>query len=315
MSAEDEEDDYMSMSFADTEPKAPLSSLQKKQLQRKQAEQRGPLKSKKELEAEAAAARNAALNTALEATNKGAKLLAKLGYKGGALGKSENARIQPIEVQMKDDRGGIGADNEKKRKIREHMESVQGKEKRQKADEGEYRERVAREREEKKNEGMMWGAMRIAEKFDTEAEEDGNAEGKGQANLSSTGIPPEPTKSDDSTERPAKPNVLWRSLVRQRADRDKERKLRHAMTVGLSMRRDDTEEDADDRLALGTEIEEFDDEEDRELDEFNALEPAERLERIVKYLRDTYHYCFWCKFRYPDADMEGCPGTSEEEHD
>jgi hypothetical protein len=39
------------------------------------------------------------------------------------------------------------------------------------------------------------------------------------------------------------------------------------------------------------------------------------LEKLVVYLRETYHYCFWCKYRYTDESMEGCPGLTEEEHD
>jgi hypothetical protein len=56
-------------------------------------------------------------------------------------------------------------------------------------------------------------------------------------------------------------------------------------------------------------------EEDPELDEFNALAPAERLQKLVIYLREEYSYCFWCKYTYPDNKMEGCPGTTEEDHD
>lgn len=317
--ASDEEDDYMNMTFLEPEAALPSTSLQRKQLSRKQAAERGRPKSKKEVEAEAAAKRDAALATNLDPSNKGAKMMAKLGYKGGALGKSENARTQPIEMQTKDDRGGIGADSEKKRKIREHMEAIQGKEKRQKADEGEFRERNRREREEKRNEGMMWAAMRITEKFDTEDREE-----DGRTNLPLTeevqvGLTDTKTESSHpaltSAERPGKVNVLWRPLLRQRTDRERERKLRHAMSQGLASD-NDPEEDEDDKVALGlgAEIEDLD-EEDPELDEFMALEPAERLRRIVEYLRLTYNYCFWCKFRYPDADMEGCPGTTEEDHD
>lgn len=315
----EEDDDYMSMSFADPEPTAPMSSLQRKQHLRKQAEQRSRPKSKKELEAEAVAKRDAALSQSLDPSNKGAKLMAKLGYKGGALGKSEDARTQPIQVQIKDDRGGIGADSEKKRKMREHMDALQGREKRIKADEGEFRERNRREREEKRNEGMMWAAMRIAEKFDTEAQEDhkDKVENDGVSEQNSPGGTEKPAEAVEDDVLRFKPNILWRALVRQRADREKERKLRHEMTVGLSTRSKEEEADLDDddKIALGTEIEDYEEEGDQELDDFTALDAAERLEKIVQYLRDTYNYCFWCKYRYPDAGMEGCPGTTEEEHD
>ena len=83
---------------------------------------------------------------------------------------------------------------------------------------------------------------------------------------------------------------------------------------------DDPDEDKDDKRALGkdvvhhTLVEDLE-EEDSEPDEFNALDPAERLEKLVEYLRTEYHYCFWCKYTYPDKEMEGCPGLTEEDHD
>jgi len=49
--------------------------------------------------------------------------------------------------------------------------------------------------------------------------------------------------------------------------------------------------------------------------EFNALEPGERLNKLVMYLRERHWYCFWCKCRYETGEMEGCPGTTEEDHD
>ncbi|CAD0094193.1 unnamed protein product [Aureobasidium vineae] len=188
-------------------------------------------------------------------------------------------------------------DNEKKRKIREHMESLQGKEKRQKAEEGEYRERVAAEREEKRQEGMYWGAMKVCEKLDTEEE----AEKEG--------------KKKSIQQDPRKVNLLWRNLALQRQQRDKDKVLRKGALDSLSSRWDDDEADADDKLALGTGIEELEDEQDTELEEFNALPVGDRLEKLVAYLNDTYHYCFWCKYRYADESMEGCPGLTEEEHD
>jgi hypothetical protein len=226
-------------------------------------------------------------------------MMARMGFKGGALGKTANARTEPIEISIKEGKGGIGMDNEKKRKIREAMEELQGKEKKQKAGEGEYRERVAKEREEKRKEGMWWGAMKVCEKFDEEEDatkgkevrKEGKKEGK-------------------------KVNVLWRTLAQQRQQRDKDKVLRKGALDSLSSRWHDDEADTDDKIALGMEVEDFEDEEeDTELEEFNALEVGDRLEKLVVYLRETYHYCFWCKYRYPDEEMEGCPGLTEEEHD
>ncbi|TIA62946.1 hypothetical protein D6C77_02430 [Aureobasidium pullulans] len=293
----DAEDDYMSMSFADPPPPTnPKTSLQRHQERLRIASLKSHPATKKQLEAEAEATREKALATStLTPTSKGAQMMAKMGFKGGALGKSANARTEPIEINVKEGKGGIGMDNEKKRKIREAMEELQGKEKKQKAEEGEYRIRVAAEREEKKKEGQWWGAMKVCEKLDTEEEEE---------------------KTGRKAEVPAKrANLLWRNLAMQREQRDRDRVLRKGALDSLSSRYQDDEADADDKIAMGTEIEEYEDEEDKELDDYNALEIGERLDKVVEYLRKTYHYCFWCKYRYPDDQMEGCPGLTEEEHD
>ncbi|KAH0279272.1 hypothetical protein KCU91_g1875, partial [Aureobasidium melanogenum] len=294
----DAEDDYMNMTFSDPTPSAPKTSLQRQQERRRLASLKSHSKTKKELEKEAELARETALATSTlsNPTSKGAQMMAKMGFKGGALGKSENARTEPIEISIKEGKGGIGMDNEKKRKIREHMEELQGKEKKQKADEGEYRERVAREREEKRMEGMWWGAMKVCEKFDTEEE----VEKQGKSTIQQD---------------PKKVNVLWRNLALQRQQRDKDKVLRKGALDSLSLRWNDDEADADDKVAMGVEVEDLEDEEDTELDEFNALDVGERLEKALEYLRSTYHYCFWCKYRYADESMEGCPGLTEEEHD
>jgi hypothetical protein len=290
----------MNMSFADPTPTAPKTSLQRQQERRRIASLRSQPKTKAELALAAELARETALATSTlsNPTSKGAQMMARMGFKGGALGKTPNARTEPIEISIKEGKGGIGMDNEKKRKIREAMEELQGKEKKQKAGEGEYRERVAREREEKRKEGMWWGAMKVCEKFDEEREQEGSKGKEGEK------------------KEVKKVNLLWRTLAQQRQQRDKDKVLRKGALDSLSSRWHDDEADADDKIALGMEVQDFEEEEeDIELDEFNALEVGDRLEKLVVYLRETYHYCFWCKYRYPDEEMEGCPGLTEEEHD
>ena len=280
-----------------------------------EAEIKGRNKSKKELEAEAATARDAALATSLPTDSKGFKMMAKLGFKqGSTLGANANpfARAEPLGVMVKEDRGGIGLDSEKKRKFREQAE---GEAKRVKAEEGDYRERVAKEKEEKRLEGLVAGAMRTAERMDTEEETPKDEEMTKES--SANHIDDVGGTKVTNIKKPTKQiNVLWRGLVRQREEKERERRMRYDLHQSLSRNANyaDPEEDNDDRLAWGNEEEEID-EEDTELDEFNALQPAERLQKLVHYLREQYHYCFWCKYGYPDGAMEGCPGLTEEDHD
>lgn len=51
--------------------------------------------------------------------------------------------------------------------------------------------------------------------------------------------------------------------------------------------------------------------------QFLCLNPMERLDRVLRYLRAEYHYCFWCGTQYRSADeMVGeCPGPDEDMHD
>ena len=320
----DEEDDYLTMSFDD--PSANHSSRKKESLveqkkrKQREAELRGRPKSKKELAAEEAAKREAALATStLDTSSKGYKMMAALGYKAGSTlgaGRDPEARLEPIGLEMKEGRSGIGADSEKKRKFREEVERKAGEEKKLKVEEGDFRERNRLEREQKRTEGQVIGAQKVCERL----EEEEQAEGY---DLTEAGTDTSELPSMRKRRQPlAKVNVLWRGLVKQRAVVERDRRMRYDLHQSLSMRPtyDDPEEDKEDQMALGksSQLEEVDvdlDQDDEELDEFDAFEPAEKLSRLVQYLRERWFYCFWCKYKYPDIEMEGCPGLTEEDHD
>jgi hypothetical protein len=303
--SEDEEDDYLNMTFDEPATKKKETSLQKTARLKREAAERGRIPSKAEKEAAAAAAREKALATELDSSNKGAKMMAKMGFKaGGGLGAAGNeGRTRPIELGMKDDKGGIGADSEKKRKIREAAEAAEDGVKRTKLTVEDFRERNVREREEKRLEGMWYGAMKILETFEEDGDKkDGDAEKSHEAD------------KDDSTKRPLKSiNLLYRPLVRDRLAKERERRARYDLTQSLSRNEEYTEEDADDKLALSSEVQDLD-EEDAELEEYEGLPIAERLDKVIKHLREKYWYCFWCKYRYEDKGMEDCPGLTEDEH-
>ncbi|KAK4099800.1 hypothetical protein N658DRAFT_498046, partial [Parathielavia hyrcaniae] len=330
------------------------TSLQRHQRLKREAEARARPKSKAELAAEAEARREAALSQSLFTTqpkSKGLAMMARMGFTGGALGKKqpppppppppapsglessssplpssapapskEGPRpadtstsasgtdhwlpprtTEPIRIEIKDGREGIGLESERKRKLREAAVAAGERAKRARADEGEYRERMRREREEARLERLVVAGQKVAaEKM--MAGDRGTTETEMGRLLK--GIP-----------------VVFRGLVRGREEADRDRRMRYDLEQGLARlpTYEDAEEDEDDRKALGRAgaahvMAEDLDEEDAELDEFNALPPDERLRRVVQHLRDEYHYCFWCKFTYPDEEMEGCPGLTEEDH-
>ena len=316
----DEDDDYLTMSFDDPAPNRKTETLtQKKKRLAREAEAKARPKSKAELAAEEKAKRDAALNkNEIDTKSKGFKMMSALGYKPGEAlgatrtetqnGAADDRLLEPVGLEMKEGRSGLGADAEKKRKFREEVAAQEEDLKRRKVEEGDFRERQQREQEEKRLEGQTFGAMKVCQQLEEEDEAVDN------------------DQFDSSSKRRRKPlssiNVLWRGLVKQQAIKERDRRMRYDLHQSLSRRptHDDPDEEDEDKLALGKkselEVEDIDlDQEDEELDEFESLDAAVRLQKLVAYLRERWHYCFWCKFRYPDASMEGCPGITEEEHD
>lgn len=294
--ADESEDDYMSMAIPDpSEQKSKFETSAQRRIRKEKA-------------AIAAATPKAftdsgtsanPTDTALPPSSKGFQLLSKLGYTpGSTLGAPSNthALLQPLSAEAKEDRGGIGHESERKRKVREEIEEKTGREKKIKAEEGDYRERVAREREERRCEGLWWGGMKVLE---------GLVEGES-----------DDTKRDGEIKKPLKSiSILYRPLVCDRLEKERERRARYDLHQSLTRNAnyDDPEEDEQDKQAFGREEEELE-EADEEMDEYLALQPAERLRGVVMELRAKWRYCFWCKMSYQDEEMEGCPGVEEDEH-
>lgn len=98
------------------------------------------------------------LSQPLAADNKGFQLLAKMGYKAGSgLGKNENARIEPIGICIKNDRGGLGREaaiaelKVKRQELRRaHLLRKAGIESSGEISTEEYRRRATQKAEERK---------------------------------------------------------------------------------------------------------------------------------------------------------------------
>ncbi len=327
---DDEEDDYMTMTFAEAPPK-PETSLQRRQREKREAERRAGAKSKAELAAEETARRESALRRSLlvaddladgegggggsraKKKSVGLAMMARMGFKGGALGAADNpdARAEPLPISVKEGRGGIGADAERKRALEQAAAEAEDRVKRARVAPGEYRDRVRRERETARLERLVHAAQTVAEHMDDD--EDGDGDGA--------------EARSKSKSRPLKAvNVLWRGAVRRREVAERDLRMRRDVEQSLesSLSRlptyEDDLDDPDEKLAMGRTappavVADDLDDEDPELDEFEALPPDEKLQRLVGFLRSEHRYCFWCKFEYPDATMDGCPGLTEEDHD
>lgn len=334
------------MSMVIEEPQQKETFAQKKRRQQREAEARARVPSKAELAAQEAERRDAALATStLNPSNKGFQMMAKLGFKPGqALGKSQSenkglnntsrARAEPLDLVFKEDRGGIGLDSEKKRKFREEAEEAT---KKVKLEEGDYRDRVRLERETRRAEAQFHAAQKVAERLDAEVDAGADQTEKGldgnekEHTLFEEGMSGSKPSLPKATAKPTSQiNILYRGLVREREEKERSIQARHLLQSSLPSSffpnpqlpgYDDSTLEREDKVALdnkldaSTILEQELDEEDPELDEFNALEPGERLIRVVQYLREKHRYCFWCKYRYETEEMEGCPGVTEEDHD
>ncbi|KAJ5577817.1 uncharacterized protein N7459_006781 [Penicillium hispanicum] len=355
--SDEEEEDYMSMMIE--EPQQKETFTQRKRREQREAELRAKVPSKAERAAQEATRRDEALaKSTLDPSNKGFQMMAKLGFKAGeSLGKRDTAKptagdsdstlrpgtthAEPLNLVFKEDRGGIGLDSEKKRKIREEAEEATKKIKRE---EGDYRDRVREERELRRTEAQVRAAQKVAERLENEAlDQTASNEEQSTPTQNADGVTGGDEDGADSQSH-AKPsqrkhirptsqiNVLYRGIVREREERERSIQARHALQSSLPSSffpnprlpgYDDADLEREDKQAIGDRlgpytaaVEQELEEEDPELDAFNALEPAERLQKLVSYLRDTYRYCFWCKFRYEtDLELEGCPGLTEEDHD
>ncbi|KAF2662928.1 G-patch-domain-containing protein [Lophiostoma macrostomum CBS 122681] len=300
MAQSDEEEDYMTMTIE--EPANRETNMQRIARKRREAQERAYIKPKAEREAEEEAAREASLLTPLPSTNKGFKMMAKMGFKqGDALGKSENARTEPIKVNVKEDKSGIGLESERKRKIREQFEKAERDLKRSKAEDLDYREAQRQQMREKKMESDLYRAQKTTERLD---EKDLGGKDPSEIRLKSI-------------------NLLWRGRERYRREKIRERKDDQQLRNSILARQptyEDDDEDKDYQTALGREelvttIDDDLEEEDQEFEEFEALPIIERLEKVLMFLREKHHYCYWCGHQYPNAEMEGCPGLTDDEHD
>jgi hypothetical protein len=172
-------------------------------------------------------------------------------------------------------RKGIGHDMDKKRKLKELYEDSL---KRQKGDSDTYRLNVRSERLETRLKNNLRQAQKVCQNLDTKAAEN---------------------ESTDSTAPKELPNVFWRGLERDREMKQKEKRFRRRVLYERSA-----------NILGESDDEEYDnvvqvEEEDEELDEFEALPLENQLEMILHYMREKYFYCFWYRFVSQDMLMIG----------
>jgi|SRR5579859_5096856 len=179
-----------------------------------------------------------------------------------------------------------------KRKLKElYEESV----KRQKQDSDSFRNTARSEREEARLQKNLREAQKVCQNLDIKAAE--------------------------AAEKEVPRNVFWRGLERDRENEDKEKRLKNRIMYerSASLLGESDDEEYDTVVQL--------EEEDTELDEFEALPLENQLEMVLHYMRETHFYCYWyydqetraksrCGCAYDDAKdlAENCPGLNEDDH-
>lgn len=238
-------------------------------------------------------------------------MMAKLGFKPGqSLGKATSDesttatadknkpgqqqqpptnqhRSEPLNLIFKEDRGGIGLDNEKKRKIREEAEEAT---KKIKQDEGTYRDRVREERELRRTEAQFRAAQKVTERLDAEEESKPNPDNK-QQQQDQDQDQDQDQETDNKDNNPSPPkqnqnqkykltsqiNILYRGLISEREEKDRTNLARHTLHSSLpssffpkarlpGFSESEFEFSRDDRTALGQRDHDHDHDQGHELE-------------------------------------------------
>ncbi|KAM5292709.1 G patch domain-containing protein 11 isoform 2-T2 [Ctenodactylus gundi] len=173
-----EEEDYMSDSFInvqeDIRPGLPMLRQIREARRKEEKQQEANLKNRqKSLKQEEQERRDIGLRNALGCENKGFALLQKMGYKSGqALGKSGAGIVEPIPLNVKTGKSGIGHEALLKRKAEEKLESCRRKmhmknQAEEKAAE-QFRMRFKSKQDEMKLEGDLRRSQRACQQLDTQ---------------------------------------------------------------------------------------------------------------------------------------------------
>jgi hypothetical protein len=83
-------------------------------------------------------------------------------------------------------------------------------------------------------------------------------------------------------------NILWRGLDRDLEIQHRDKQFRNRL---MYERRPNLLEDSDNE-ELSSVVQELEDD-DEELNEFEALPLENKLDMVLHYMRETYWYCFW----------------------
>jgi hypothetical protein len=162
----DQEDDYMSLKFLESaqefESKRKESSYtERRRKQLREQEKKAYIKPRAQLEAEE---REKGLQKSLEHDNKGMKMLMKMGFKKGTALGSGDGIVEPIKINLKSGRLGIGMAKKREREL-EQGEEEEAK-KRVHVDPEDYRATMAQRAKDHQYSKYVNAAVSVCEKLD-----------------------------------------------------------------------------------------------------------------------------------------------------
>ena len=306
-SVDEEEEDYMSDAFLakcvgekDVRPGLKMSHATKREheaLKKKQEVELAEAKEKSKASKMARQTleedqRKAGLDKRLDTSNKGFAMLQKMGYKQGeSLGKDNTGRVDPISIEVKAGRSGLGREaavkqiGEAKEQLRRRHAEARAKsaERHRELTAQEFRSSLARKNRSRRTESDLYTSQKTCHQLDT---------------VKGFTEPVEPW--------------FWPAQTRVTEDEEDEDTVptEAAKTASDSDEGDD-DEDRFREIPVKEKAVQLDDEEE---DEFS---PEEKLGILTGYLRSQYFYCLWCGITYSDSDEMkfNCPGDTREDHD
>lgn len=290
MSADTDEDDYMSANFLagseDLRPGLVHSRATKRRFEaekkHQEANKMSRMKSTKQLMEDT---RTEALNKPLGEENKGFNLLKMMGFKPGmGLGKAATAGSsikEPIPIVVRANRGGLGQESEARERIEARLKTTS---------EAECNRMAQEFRNAKRSKALL-----------QQVEGDLRKSQRACYNLDS---------AQDITE-PEQPWFWPRSTLPTSADGD----VRNVVSLDEDVA-DGGIVSSDDALVPQKRSWDESDDEEEEEEEEEDVDPSERLRVLTEYLRRRHHYCIWCVIRFEDEeDMASCPGPTRADHD
>ncbi|ORX54430.1 G-patch-domain-containing protein [Hesseltinella vesiculosa] len=127
---------------------------------------KGQFKSRRQLEQET---REQGLQNKIDASNKGMKMMMKMGFKeGSSLGKSQQGLDTPIGIELKQNRGGLGMDSLMKRKQQEQLDKEMAKVRKLDQDPEDFRTAMAQRSKQAHRTRQLTAAVHLCQRFDAD---------------------------------------------------------------------------------------------------------------------------------------------------